>query len=90
MGAMTALVLAMILCLGLGLAVVGVVAVPARREGREVLTAKGEKVVERVKECTETVAAVTKGRTDRLRNAWRHKASAVTSREKASELTPQE
>lgn len=68
---MVVLVLAMLLCLGLGLAVVLVVAVPARREGRDVLTARGEEVMARVRERTESVAAVTKGRAGDLVSAAR-------------------
>jgi hypothetical protein len=49
---MVALIVGMLLCLGLAVAVVGVVAVPARREGREVLTPKGEEVVALVRERT--------------------------------------
>lgn len=41
---MVLVILAMLLVVVLGLAIVGVVAVPAHREGREVLTAKGEGV----------------------------------------------
>ncbi len=65
---MTALVFAMILCLVLGMAVVGVVAIPARREGRDVLTPRGEDVVNRVKERTESVA-VARGRGQRQASA---------------------
>jgi len=54
---MIALVFAMILCLLLGLAVVGLVAIPARREGRDVLTARGEEVVSRVKVRTDAATA---------------------------------
>lgn len=61
---MIALVFAMILCLVLGLAVVGVVAIPARREGRDVLTPRGEDVVNRAKERTAAVAA-SRGRAPR-------------------------
>ncbi|MEO7449339.1 MAG: hypothetical protein ABI336_13790 [Humibacillus sp.] len=41
---MALLVLAMLVIIGLGVAVVGVVAVPAHRDGRDVLTVKGEGV----------------------------------------------
>ena len=47
---MVLLVLAMLVATGLAVAVVGVVAVPARRSGREVLTAKGEGVLEAARE----------------------------------------
>jgi hypothetical protein len=42
---MVALIVGMLICIGLALAVVGLVAVPARREGRDVLTPRGEEVV---------------------------------------------
>ena len=42
---MVALIIGMLICIGLALAVVGLVAVPARREGRDVLTPRGEEVV---------------------------------------------
>jgi len=45
-----ALVFGMMICLALALAVVGLVAVPARREGREVLTRRGEELVGAVRE----------------------------------------
>lgn len=63
---MIALVLAMLVVVGLGMAVVGAVAIPARREGRDVLTPRGEEVVGRVKERTEHVAAATRERTEDL------------------------
>lgn len=50
---MTALILAMFLCVGLAVAVVVLVAAPARREGRELLTERGEHVVGVLKERTE-------------------------------------
>ena len=61
---MAALVITMIVCLLLGLAVVVAVAVPARREGKDLLTARGEQVVSRVRERTGQVASATKGRTE--------------------------
>ena len=42
---MVSLVLGMLLCVGLALAVMALVAVPARRAGREVLTGRGEEVL---------------------------------------------
>ena len=47
-----ALVFGMMICLALALAVVGLVAVPARREGREVLTSRGEELVGAVRDRT--------------------------------------
>jgi len=46
---MLPLVIAMLLCVGLAVAVVVIVAMPARREGRDILAPRGEAVVERVK-----------------------------------------
>jgi len=42
---MVSLVLGMLTCVAFALAVVGLVAVPARRAGREVLTERGEEVL---------------------------------------------
>ena len=51
-GQMVALVFGMLLCVVLAVAVVGVVAIPARRQGRDLLTPKGEEVVAMVREKT--------------------------------------
>jgi hypothetical protein len=58
---MTALIVAMLLCVGLAVAVVALVAIPARREGRDLLTARGERVVEKVKDRTEVVIVKAEG-----------------------------
>jgi hypothetical protein len=42
---MVSVVIALVFCVGLALGVVALVAVPARREGRDVLTERGEEVV---------------------------------------------
>lgn len=47
---MVSLVLGMLVCVGLALAVVALVAVPARRAGREVLTERGEEVLGSIRE----------------------------------------
>lgn len=47
---MVALILGMLICVGLALVVVALVAVPARRDGRGILTPKGEEVVTALKE----------------------------------------
>jgi hypothetical protein len=49
---MVVLVVGMLLCLALAVVVVGLVAVPARREGRDILTPRGEEVVAKVVEAT--------------------------------------
>ncbi len=46
---MTALVIAMLLCVAAGTVVVGFVAVEARRDGREVLTEQGEELLTTVR-----------------------------------------
>lgn len=46
---MTALILAMLLCVALALAVVVSVAVPARRDGKETLTPRGEQAVRQLR-----------------------------------------
>ena len=47
---MVSLVLGMLFCVGLALVVMALVAVPARRAGREVLTERGEEVVGSIRE----------------------------------------
>ena len=47
---MVSVVLGMVFCVALALAVVALVAVPARREGRDVLTERGEDIVGSLRE----------------------------------------
>ena len=47
---MVALIIGMLICVALALAVVALVAVPARRDGRDLLTPKGEEVVSALKD----------------------------------------
>jgi hypothetical protein len=47
---MVALILGLLFCVAVAMVVVGLVAVPARRQGRDVLTPKGEQVLTRVLE----------------------------------------
>jgi hypothetical protein len=54
---MVALVLGMLICVGLAVAIVAIVAVPARRDGRDVLSPRGEEVVTALKERTESAKA---------------------------------
>lgn len=74
---MAALVLTMVVCLLLGLAVVLAVAVPARREGKDLLTPRGEEVVARVRERTEHVASATKERTEEVLASAKDKVGDV-------------
>ena len=62
---MVVLIVGMLLCLVLAVAVVGLVAIPARREGRDVLTPKGEEVVSRVREKTGSARASMGGARDK-------------------------
>ncbi|NNG39696.1 hypothetical protein HJ588_10480 [Flexivirga sp. ID2601S] len=50
------LILALVVCVALASVVVGLVAVPARREGRQVLTERGERMVNSVADRTDKVA----------------------------------
>ena len=47
---MISLVLGMLVCVAFALAVVALVAVPARRAGREVLTERGEEVLDSIRD----------------------------------------
>lgn len=47
---MVALIIGMLVCVALALAVVALVAIPARRDGRDLLTPKGEEVVSALKD----------------------------------------
>ena len=47
---MVSVVLGLLFCVGLALAVMALVAVPARRQGRDVLSERGEQVVESIRE----------------------------------------
>lgn len=47
---MVSVVLGMLVCVGLALMVMALVAVPARRQGREVLTERGGEVLDSVRE----------------------------------------
>ena len=49
---MVPLIIGMLICVGLAVAVVAVVAIPARREGRGLLTPQGEELIAVVKEKT--------------------------------------
>jgi hypothetical protein len=56
---MVPLIIAMLVCVGLALTVVALVAVPARREGRELLTPQGEEIIALVKEKAEATVEKT-------------------------------
>ena len=76
---MVVLIVGMLLCLILAVAVVGMVAIPARREGRDVLTPKGEEVVSRVREKTGSAMETAREKTGGAIGAARDKVADVTS-----------
>lgn len=51
---MVALIIGMLICIVLAVAVVALVAIPARREGRDILTPQGEELVSLAREKTES------------------------------------
>ncbi len=59
---MWGLIIALVICVGLALAVVAVVAMPAHREGRDILAPRGGEVLDRVKDAT----SATKDKTSEL------------------------
>jgi len=72
------LVLGMLLSVALAIAVVCVVAIPARREGRDVLTPKGEDMVSQVREKTGSVVESAREKTGEAFDAAREKVAEVT------------
>ena len=58
---MTAMIVGLLICLVLSVAVMALVAIPARREGREILTARGERVVVRVRATTDSATSRASG-----------------------------
>jgi hypothetical protein len=76
---MVALIFGMLLCVILAVAVVAVVAIPARRQGRDLLTPKGDEVVSRVRERTGSAVATAREKTGEGMDAARDKFAEVTS-----------
>ncbi|MBB2985267.1 hypothetical protein [Terracoccus luteus] len=60
---MALLIVAMLLVVALGVAIVGVVALPAHREGRDVLTDRGESVAKAAAQRVGSVATEVRERT---------------------------
>jgi hypothetical protein len=75
---MFVLVLAMLLSVGLAVTVVGMVAIPARRGGREVLTPKGEDVVSLVREKAGSAVETAREKTGGAFDVAREKVADVT------------
>jgi hypothetical protein len=76
---MVALIVGMLLCVVLAGAVVALVAIPARRQGRDLLTPKGDEVVSRVRERTGSAVATAREKTFEGMDAAREKVANVTS-----------
>ena len=77
-GVMFVLGLGMLLSVGLAVAVVCLVAVPARREGRDLLTPKGEDLVSQVRERTGSAVEIAREKTGGAFDAARDKVADVT------------
>lgn len=58
---MTAVIVGLLICLVLSAAVMALVAIPAHRQGREILTARGERVVVKVRETTDSATSRASG-----------------------------
>jgi hypothetical protein len=76
---MVSVILVMLLCLVLALSVVGLVAIPARREGRDLLTPKGEEVVSHVRRRTGSAVETAREKTGEAMGAALDKVAEVTS-----------
>ncbi|HZW44860.1 MAG TPA: hypothetical protein VFF32_10780 [Dermatophilaceae bacterium] len=76
---MIVLVFGMLVSVVLAVAVVGLVAIPARREGRGLLTAKGEEVVALVRDKTGSAVETGLEKTGDAVLAARDKVADVTS-----------
>lgn len=85
---MFVLLLGMVLSLGLAMVVVGAVVVPARREGRDVLTPKGEYVVTKVRDKTGSAVETALEKTGEAVVAAREKTGEAmgAAREKVADV----
>ncbi|MEO8108026.1 MAG: hypothetical protein ABI720_11985, partial [Actinomycetes bacterium] len=72
---MVVLVVGMLVSVVLAVAVVGLVAIPARRQGRDLLTPKGEDVVALVREKTESAVETAIEKTGEAFGAARDKVA---------------
>jgi hypothetical protein len=79
---MFTIVIALLLCAGIAAFVVALVLIPARREGRDVLTSRGEDLVASIRETSGNVVdLVTPGRSeDETEDAAQAVEEAPTSR----------
>ncbi|MBC9956740.1 hypothetical protein [Yimella sp. cx-51] len=72
------LILALVVGVALASAVLGMVAVPARRQGRPLLTERGEKVVSSVSQTTDKVTVRAKGATDSVVSTVKRERSSTS------------
>jgi hypothetical protein len=77
---MVALMFGMLLCVILAVAVVALVAIPARRQGREMLTPKGDEVVSKVRELTSSAVATVREKAGEGAGARDQDPDATSSR----------
>lgn len=75
---MLAVVVGMLLSFGLAVAVVGMVALPARRDGRDVLTPRGEDMLSLARDRTGSVVENAREKTGGALDAAREKVADVT------------
>jgi hypothetical protein len=87
---MFAVVVGMLVTVGLGVAIVCVVAIPARRAGRDVLTPKGEEVVTRVRDRTGSAVDTAREKTGEALGAAREKVADITRPNEADVTRPNE
>jgi hypothetical protein len=80
---MVPLIIGMLICVGLAVAVVALVAIPARREGRGLLTPQGEEIMAVVKEKTEATIEKTG---DAIGTAKDKVADTITTGESAEDI----
>lgn len=70
---MTTVIVGMLVALALALAVVALVAVPARREGRDLLTPQGEQLVQTARDRTTEAASAAREKTVEVAGAARER-----------------
>ncbi len=80
---MTTVIVGMLVALVLALAVVALVAVPARREGRDLLTPHGEQLVQTAKEKTTEAASAAREKTVEVAGAARERVRGSAEDEPA-------
>ena len=85
---MTTVIVGMLVALVLALAVVALVAVPARREGRDLLTPQGEQLVQTAREKTTEAAAAAREKTVEVAGAARERVRGAAQDDPAEPAEP--